>query len=438
MNRKKGNILVVDDNEEILWSLNQLLKKEFNKVYRLKGPNQILSLLQKYQVDVVLLDMNFTAGLNTGNEGFYWFNEIKKLEPNIVIIFMTAYGDIDIAVRAMKEGADDFVTKPWDSDKLINSLHNFVKLSQAKRKVNQLKAIQSGFEETYDSMLGKSEAMLHVRSTIQKIASTDATVIVQGENGTGKTLIAYEIHKKSLRSGEPFIHVDLGAINENLFESELFGHVKGAFTDAKDDRIGRFEVASEGTLFLDEIGNLSLALQQKMLNVLQTKTISKVGSNKVEKVDVRLICATNRNLRELVAKGEFREDLYYRINTIIIESPPLRERYKDILFLANTFLTELSIKYNKTNMALSDTTIQKLDQYSWPGNVRELKHAIERAVLLSTDKKIKPEDLFPSGISNKSNKVSGKKLDDIEKDAILNAINNQKGNITKAANELGI
>ena len=438
MKRKKGNILVVDDNEEILWSLYQLLKNEFEKIHSLKNPNQILSLLQNEQIDVVLLDMNFSGGINTGNEGFYWFKEIRKIEPNIVIVFITAYGDINIAVRAMKEGADDFITKPWDSDKLISSLHNFVDLSLSRRKVNQLKASQLGFQEIYPPIIGESDVILQVKSIMHKIAASDATILIQGENGTGKALIAYEIHKQSDRNNEPFIHVDLGAINENLFESELFGHKKGAFTDAKEDRTGRFEAASDGTLFLDEIGNLSNALQQKLLSAIQTKTISRVGSNKTIPVNVRLICATNRNLEQMISDGKFREDLFYRINTIIIESPPLRERKNDLKLLSTSFLFELSNRYNKSNLRFSDSALEKIEQHLWPGNVRELKHAIERAVLLCNSEIINPEDLFPAGITIKKERSISKKLEDIERDAIRNAINIQKGNITKAANELGI
>ncbi|MFC2104127.1 sigma-54-dependent transcriptional regulator [Bacteroidota bacterium] len=438
MKRKKGNILIVDDNEEILWSLNQLLKNEFERIITLKNPNQIHALLHEELVDVILLDMNFLAGVNTGNEGFYWFKEIKKLDQNIVIVFITAYGDIDIAVRAMKEGADDFITKPWDSDKLIASLHSFVDLSQSKRKVNQLKASQSGFQEIYPPMIGKSDVIERVKLTVQKIAATDATILIQGENGTGKALIAYEIHKQSKRNKEPFIHIDLGAIHENLFESELFGHVKGAYTDAKEDRIGRFEAASDGTLFLDEIGNLSLALQQKLLSAIQTKTISKVGSNKTVPVDVRLICATNLNLEQMVTNGEFREDLFYRINTIVIESPPLRTRGNDLELLASSFLKELQFKYNKSELKFSNLAIKKIEQHHWPGNVRELRHAIERAILLCQSEEINPEDLFPAGITIRKENSKFKKLEDIEKEAIINAINNQRGNLTKVAAELGI
>jgi DNA-binding NtrC family response regulator len=436
--RKKGRILIIDDNEEILWSLNQLLKNDFEKIFTLKNPNQIRALLQKERIDVMMLDMNFSAGVNTGNEGFFWFKEIKKEEPNIVILFITAYGDVDIAVRAMKEGADDFITKPWDSDKLITSLHNFVNLSQSRNKVDQLKATQIAFQQIYTSIIGESNAIKKVNEIIQKIAKTDATVLIQGENGTGKALLAYEIHKQSDRSNEPFVHIDLGAINENLFESELFGHEKGSFTDAKEDRMGRFEAASDGTLFLDEIGNLSLPLQQKLLSVIQTKTVSRVGSNKIIPVNVRLICATNRNLDNMVQEGLFREDLYYRINTIIVESPPLRDREKDIELLADSFLYELTDKYKKSGLSFSSAAVKKIREHNWPGNVRELRHAIERAVLLCSSDIIQPEDLFPAGIAIKKETIKSKKLEDIEKEAIVNAINNQKGNMTKAAMELGI
>jgi len=436
--RKKGSILVVDDNEEILWSLYQLLKNEFEKVHTLKNPNQIPFLLLEKQIDVVLLDMNFSAGINTGNEGIYWLKEIKKTESNIVVVFITAYGDINIAVRAMKEGADDFIIKPWDSDKLISSLHNFIDLSRSRQKVHQLKASQLGFQEIYSPIIGESDVILKVKETIHKIAASDATILIQGENGTGKALIAYEIHKQSGRNNEPFIHVDLGAINENLFESELFGHKKGAFTDAKEDRMGRFEAASDGTLFLDEIGNLSNALQQKLLSAIQTKTISRVGSNKTIPANVRLVCATNRNLEQMISDGGFRKDLFYRINTIVIESPPLRQRKKDLKLLSTSFLLELSNKYNKSNLFFSDSALKRIEQHLWPGNVRELKHAIERAVLLCNSEIINPKDLFLEGKTIKKEKLISSKLEDIERDAIINAINIQKGNITKAANELGI
>lgn len=438
MKAKKGNILIVDDNEDILWSLNQLLKNEFSKIFTLKNPNQAIQLLNKEQIDVVLLDMNFKAGINTGNEGFFWFKEIKGNNPNMVIVFITAYGDIDIAVRAMKEGADDFIAKPWDSDKLIRVLHNYVDLSHSRKKVKQLKASQAKLNNLYPPILGESEAVNEVKETISKIAGTDANILIQGENGTGKALIAYEIHLQSNRKEEPFIHVDLGAINENLFDSELFGHVKGAYTDAKDGRIGRFEAAHDGTLFLDEIGNLPLNLQQKLLNAIQTKTISPLGSNKVIPVNIRLICATNRNLKEMVENGEFREDLYYRINTILIESPALRSRIGDPELLALAFLKEISNQYNKQGLSYSKQAIKKINQHFWPGNIRELRHAVERAVLLSNNKVIEPESLFPVDIVKKRESTNAKTLVDIEKEAIVNAINNQKGNLTKAASELGI
>ncbi|PLX14235.1 MAG: sigma-54-dependent Fis family transcriptional regulator [Marinilabiliales bacterium] len=435
---KKGSILIVDDNEEILWSLNQLLKNEFARIFNLKSPNQINALLLHEHIDVVLLDMNFSAGINSGNEGFYWFKKIQELDKNMIVIFITAYGDIDIAVRAMKEGITDFITKPWDSDKLISTLHNYVSFSESRNKVDRLRASQALLNQLYPSIIGESEAINKVNNTIRKIANTDTSILIQGENGTGKALIAFEIHNQSDRRNEPFVHVDLGAINENLFESELFGHTRGAFTDAKEDRIGRFEAASDGTLFLDEIGNLSLALQQKLLSSIQTNTISRVGSNKSIQVNVRLICATNKSLEKMVTEGEFREDLYYRINTIIIESPPLRERGKDIELLAESFLKELSIKYNKLGLSFSSPALKKINQHNWPGNIRELRHAIERAVLLCNQRKILPEDLFPVGINKKKEAEESNTLENIEIKAIINAIENQNGNLTKVAAELGI
>ena len=438
VNTKKGTILIVDDNENILVTLNQLLKKEFEQIITTKKPDQIVDLMNSNQIDVILLDMNFKAGVNTGNEGFFWFKEVKRIDSDAIIVFITAYGDIDIAVRAMKEGADDFITKPWDTDKLVSTLHNLVELSQSKRKVQRLKILQKEVDDMFPLIIGESQPIKMVRETIAKIARTDATILVQGENGSGKALIAYEIHRQSTRKDEPFIHVDLGSLNENLFESELFGHVKGAFTDAKDDRIGRFEAASEGTLFLDEIGNLSLMLQQKLLAAVQNRTISRVGSNKVIKVNVRLICATNRNLVQLVKDGLFREDLYYRINLIQIESPPLRVRGSDIILLANCFLKEFAVKYKKRELKYTDQTLKRMQQYSWPGNIRELRHTIERAVLLSNGVDIRPEDLFAQKSEEIQEFQASNKLDDVERNTIIKVINLHKGNLTKAAEELGI
>jgi DNA-binding NtrC family response regulator len=438
MKPKKGTILIVDDNEHILITLNQLLKKEFEKVITLKKPDQIRNLLSTEQFDVILLDMNFKAGVNIGNEGFFWLREIRKLVPDSIVLFITAYGDIDIAVKSMKEGANDFITKPWDSDKLISTIHSYVELSESKRKIERLQASQRIGNDLYTEIIGNSKAIQNTRNTISKIANTDATILILGENGSGKALIAYAIHKQSNRINEPFVHVDLGSLSEGLFESELFGHVKGAFTDAKEDRIGRFEAASDGTLFLDEIGNLSLALQQKLLSTLQTKTFTKVGSNKSISVDVRLICATNRYLKQMVIEGTFREDLYYRINTIQIESPPLRDREEDIVLLTKSFLKEFSQRYQKPSLQFTEQAFEKIMQYSWPGNVRELRHSVERAVLLANDKEIKPEDIFAQNTSQHDETNQSNKLEDVEKNTIIRVINSNKGNLTKASEELGI
>ena len=439
MKKRKGTILVVDDNKDILITLNQLLKSEFDQIITIQSPEQIHYKINSNQVDVVLLDMNFKAGINTVNEGLYWLNEIRKIDSNIIVVLITAYGDINVAVRAMKEGADDFITKPWDGEKLLLTLKNYVELSHSKRKIKRLQSSQQDLTVMYPPLIGDSEAMKSVNITIEKIADTDANVLIEGENGTGKALVAYDIHKQSGRRDEAFVHVDLGAINENLFESELFGHVKGAFTDAKEDRVGRFEAASDGTLFLDEIGNLSVQLQQKLLTVLQNKTISRLGSNKLIPLNVRLICATNRNLKQMIADGLFREDLLYRINTIAIEVPALRQRGKDILTLVKHFLVSTCKKYNKNVPQISDKAIDKIMKHSWPGNVRELEHSIERAVLLFSGDDLQVNDLFPSGVTEKQIESTGSnKLEDIERDTILRVLDSCRGNLTKAAKELGI
>lgn len=438
MSHLKGTILIVDDNESILLTLNQLLKKDFSRVLTLRKPENLKDCLNTEQVDVILLDMNFKAGVNSGNEGFFWLKEIRRIEKESIVVFITAYGDIDIAVRAMKEGADDFITKPWDSDKLISTLHNLVDLSQTRRKLNQLKASQRVSEDIYPQIIGESESIFLLRETIKKIAHSDATILIQGENGTGKALVAFEIHRLSGRQNEPFTHVDLGSLSENLFESELFGHVRGAFTDAKDDRIGRFEAASEGTLFLDEIGNLSLPLQQKLLNAIQNKTITRVGSSKSISINVRLVCATNRNLEQMVKDGTFREDLFYRINVIQIECPPLRDRGNDILKLARSFLDDFSLKYGKKGLLFSEQALKRILNYTWPGNIRELKHSVERSVLLANEREIKPEDLFTKNSFEIPDIEHSNKLEDVERITIHRVIKKHRGNLTKASEELGI
>ena len=366
----------------------------------ISNPNQIISYINKEDYDVILLDMNFSAGVNTGNEGIYWLNRILKSDPLAAVVMITAYSDVDLAVRAIKEGATDFVVKPWDNNKLIITLQAALKLRQSKIENKKLrdrqKQINKGIMNQSVPLIGKSQAMGNVLQMINKVARTDANVLVTGENGTGKELIVKEIHNNSHRADEAFISVDIGTITETLFESEMFGHVKGAFTDAKEDKPGWFETASGGTLFLDEIGNLSFNMQSKLLAAIQNRAIYRVGSKTPIPFDIRLICATNKNLEELVAKNLFREDLYYRINTIVIELPPLRDRGEDIVLLAEHFLKEYAVKYEKFNLKFSSKTLDKLMKYNWPGNVRELRHTVEKAVILCESDVLTPDDFIIS------------------------------------------
>ena len=380
---KQGTILVVDDNKAVLNALEMLLAGVFREVITLRTPNQIEAILESGRVDVVLLDMNFSAGINTGNEGLYWLSRIKEYAAEIPVVLFTAYADIDLAVRAVKEGATDFVVKPWDNAKLVATLLAAYRLHESRREVKQLKAkeevLKGQLSPERTVVWGESDVMRRVRQLIEKVAVTDANVLITGENGTGKEIVAREIHALSGRKGEVMISVDMGAITETLFESELFGHVKGAFTDAREDRVGKFEAANKGTLFLDEIGNLSYALQSKLLATLQSRKVIRVGSNKPIDVNIRLICATNSDLPRMVKEGTFREDLLYRINTIHVEVPPLRERGNDILLLAEAFLRDYGRKYRKPDLSFSGETRQRLLGYSWPGNVRELQHTVEKA-----------------------------------------------------------
>ena len=397
---KKGNILIVDDNKNVLSALRILLSDYFENIVLLTSPNTLMSELWDKNPDVVLLDMNFSAGINSGNEGLFWLSEIKKADEELPVVLFTAYADIDLAVKALKGGATDFVVKPWDNAKLLATLQSAYSLRQSRKEVKKLREKQSvlnrDIQKEEDICWGKSPAMQRLLTMIKKVAVTDANVLITGENGTGKELIAKMIHRYSPRAAETLISVDMGAVTETLFESELFGHVKGAFTDAKADRSGKFEAADGGSLFLDEIGNLSYPLQAKLLSALQTRHITRVGSNKSISVDIRLISATNKNLFKSVKKGEFREDLLYRINTIHLEVPPLRERREDIPQLADFFLRRLARKYGKSDLKLGEKTLCKLESYAWPGNVRELEHAIEKAVILSDNQELQPNDFYMS------------------------------------------
>jgi DNA-binding NtrC family response regulator len=439
----KSKILIVDDNKSVLTALEMLLQNEFDHVYILKNPNCLLATIQQHNIDVVLLDMNFKAGINTGNEGIYWLNEIQKHDPNISVIMITAYGDVELAVKAVKEGAFDFVLKPWNNSKLISTLHASLKLRKSKIENASLlkttKTLKQELKPSSQTLIGQSEAMKQVMGIVKKVAITDANIFITGENGTGKELIAREIHSYSKRSREIMLSVDMGAISETLFESELFGHTKGSFTDAKEDRIGKFEAADKGTLFLDEIGNLSLPLQAKMLSSLQNRTIIKLGSNTQIPIDIRLITATNKDLNAMISDGLFREDLLYRINTITIELPPLRDRGNDIVLLAEYYLHKYANKYDKQGLKINPKAIRKLLKYKWPGNVRELQHTMEKAVILADDK-ILNEDSFSLNdhSENLSKSLQNKTIEEVEKEMILASTQKENGNMSVVAKKLGI
>lgn len=441
MKTKKGKILIVDDSDSVLKTVKQLLKYECESIKALKNPNQLNSLLTQETFDLILLDMNFTAGVNTGNEGLFWLDEILKLDENAIVIMITAYGDIDLAVKAIKKGAADFITKPWDAEKFITTILNAVKLSISKRKNEILETRQEQLNQDiskpFENFIGSSEKMKEVFSLIERVSKTDANILILGENGTGKELIAREIHKRSERAKEIFMTVDIASMSESIIESELFGYVKGAFTDAKEDRIGRFESASGGTLFLDEIGNLPLSIQSKLLTVLQNRKIYRVGSSKEIPIDVRLICATNNNIEHLIEQGNFREDLFYRINTIQIQSPSLKERGKDIIELAQFYLDKYADKYNKGKVRISNAAQNELLNYSWKGNVRELIHTTEKAVILSDKNELGIEDFFLKK-DHKTSHNTSKRLEDVEKETIKEVLEKHKGNLTKVAKELDI
>ena len=439
---KKGNILIVDDNKNVLSALRILLSDYFENIVLLTSPNTLMSELRDKNPDVVLLDMNFSAGINSGNEGLFWLSEIKKADEELPVVLFMAYADIDLAVKALKGGATDFVVKPWDNAKLLATLQSAYSLRQSRKEVKKLREKQSvlnrDIQKEEDICWGKSPAMQRLLTMIKKVAVTDANVLITGENGTGKELIAKMIHRYSPRAAETLIIVDMGAVTETLFESELFGHVKGAFTDAKADRSGKFEAADGGSLFLDEIGNLSYPLQAKLLSALQTRHITRVGSNKSISVDIRLISATNKNLFKSVKKGEFREDLLYRINTIHLEVPPLRERREDIPQLADFFLRRLARKYGKSDLKLGEKTLCKLESYAWPGNVRELEHAIEKAVILSDNQELQPNDFYMRTPDETSFVVESFTLEEMEKNLIEKALRKYDNNISAVAAELGI
>ncbi len=437
-----GKILLVDDNKSILSALEILLQFEYKEVTSISNPNQISSYPDLQSFDIVLLDMNFSAGVNTGNEGLFWLREILKKAPHTSVIMMTAYGAVDLAVRALKEGAADFILKPWNNERLMATVRTAYELRKSKKEIHNLKQKESNLKQVINAdknlMVGQSKALTNVLNLVAKVAKTDVNVLITGENGTGKELIARELHRLSSRKDEVFINVDMGSIAENLFESELFGHTKGSFTDAKEDRAGKFEAAHQGTLFLDEIGNLSLQMQAKLLSSIQNKSVVRVGSNKPINVDIRLICATNCNLEKMVSDGLFREDLLYRINTIHIEVPPLRERDDDILILADFFLKKFAQKYDKPGLKINNLAQEKLMEYPWPGNIRELQHTMERAVILSDGNVLKPSDFLLNTKSSLLLDHQPLTLNEMEQQMIFKALEQHDGNYSAAAEQLGI
>jgi DNA-binding NtrC family response regulator len=437
-----GNILVVDDNKSILSALEILLKPVFGEITCLSNPNQIPSDLKKKDFNLVILDMNFRAGTNSGNEGIFWLNKIKEINPDISVVMITAYGDVETAVKALKAGASDFVLKPWDNEKLIATLKLALQLNLSKQEVTSLKERETELKKEINReqkfIIGSSPQLVKILNLVRKVAKTDANVLITGENGTGKELIAQEIHHLSGRSGEVLVSVDIGSLSETLFESELFGHVKGSFTDAHESRQGKFELAHKGTLFLDEIGNLSIHLQSKLLSAIENRQITRIGSNQSVQTNIRLICATNRNLESMIREGLFREDLLYRINTIQIDIPPLRDRGNDIIILTEFFLKKYTFKYKKPEIKINRQAVETLLHYSWPGNVRELQHTIEKAVILSDSSVLKPEDLYLKPASAFQGSNSFTTLEVMEQEMIRIALENNNGNLTAAAEQLGI
>ncbi len=438
------NVLIVDDNEDILISVKLLLKPYVSGIITEKDPGKIPSILEDNAIDVIFLDMNYSKDTTSGQEGFHWLKEILRIDPYAVVILITAYGDVETAIKAIKEGATDFVLKPWQNEKLLATFNSALKLRESRYELEKMRSKQSYLNQSSSSglndILGISEPMQKVFNTIKKVADTDANILILGENGTGKELVARAIHQNSKRANEIFVNVDIGSLSNSLFESELFGYVKGAFTDAKEDRSGRFEVANGGTIFLDEIGNLPLELQSKLLTVIQNKEVYRVGSSKPIKIDCRIICATNIPIYNHVANNKFRQDLLYRINTVEINLPPLKIRKGDIPLLTEHFFALYRKKYNKNDLKLDSGTLAYLENYDWPGNIRELQHAIERSVILCETDTLKLTDisLFPQHAGETEKAINTFNLEEIEKSIIQKALLKFEGNVSKAAKELGI
>ncbi len=436
MIKKQGTILIVDDNRNILTTVRMLLDPIFHNIITIANPNSIPAKLREEHPDVVLLDMNFSSGINSGNEGLFWLREIKSISPKTEVVLFTAYADIQLAVTGIKEGAADFIVKPFDNEKMIGTL---LEARDKNKTADKAMGKHSGKAAQSVMYWGDSEAMTNLRHVVEKVAATDANILITGENGTGKEVLANEIHRLSARSCKKMLPVDMGAISETLFESELFGHVKGAFTDAKVDKPGKFELADGSTIFLDEIGNLSYSLQAKLLTALQRRSIVRVGGSTQIPINVRLVCATNRNLQQMVNDGEFREDLLYRINTIHLELPALRQRKADIVPLANRFLRQYGDMYNKTNLRFSDEAEKKLISLPWYGNIRELQHAIEKAVILSDGGMISAEDIDGGNQTRREKPLEEvQTLDEMESRMIEKTIKECEGNLSVVAARLGI
>lgn len=438
-----NKILIIDDDRDVLESARMFLKQDFSTVTIEEDPGRIPELLREREYDVILLDMNFKKGVNDGEEGFYWLSQILAIDPSAVVILITAYGEIDLAVKAMKNGATDFILKPWKNQKLLGTMNAALQLRKSKKQVTRLQFTQANLSEEiqshYADMIGESLAIKRIHELIERVAPTDADVLILGENGTGKELVARALHRRSNRKSHAFVSVDLGAIAETLFESELFGHVKGAFTDARQDKAGRFEIASGGTIFLDEIGNLSLPLQAKLLTVLQQRVIQPVGSVKTIAVDVRLISATNLSIHEMTGQKQFRQDLLYRLNTVEIRIPSLRERCEDIPLLADHFLQVYGKKYKRPGMKIDKSVMARMKKYYWPGNIRELQHAIERAVILNEDKIIRNAELVVgSDLLSHKNQLTDLTMEEMEKQFILQTLDRHNGNVSHAARVLGM
>jgi DNA-binding NtrC family response regulator len=443
MAKQNARILVVDDDRDVLMIASMVLSPCFSEVITLEKPDGLPKLVQGGNIDVVLLDMNFSPGVTTGAEGIHWLKQIRQLDPAVHVLMHTAYGNINIAVNAMKYGAIDFLVKPWNREKLLATVKTAFELKRSKEKVSRLQAqhkvLSRDLESGYTKFIARSRSMKPVLNKIRKVAPTEIIVLILGENGTGKELIAREIHRNSNRKDANFVKVDLGSLPETLFESELFGHVKGAFTDAKEARPGRFEIASGGTLFLDEIGNLDVSMQTKLLSVLQSGIITRIGSNAQVPVDVRIICATNRHLYQMVREGTFRQDLLYRINTMEIELPPLRERFEDIPLLAYSYLENYRQKYQKPDLKIGENALDRLRSYHWPGNIRELQHSVERAVIMAENNQLMPEDFLLENRNREDDLVlPASKVDDLEKAAINRALRKGYRNMDQVAEEVGL